>query len=228
MSGIALTLPARVADTATWSPESFPVYSVGPATTRALSAVRTPNPLSVFGAHTGNGEALAQFILEHYPAWYAERRLLEAGRPLPPLLFLVGETRRDVIPKTLQDPKLPEDWRIGVSEVVVYGTREMPGFADELRSVLERTAGGTGVRARWAVVFSPTGCDGLLRELGLLDETTGKVVTAEDGAVVPTYIATIGPTTRDHLRNKFGFEAHVCASAPTPEALCKGIMEFMR
>ena len=77
--------------------ESIPVYSVGPATTRALSSVAVPAsaPLQVFGAHTGNGEALAAYILEHYGGWYADRT------PRPPLLFLVGEQRRDVIPRTL-------------------------------------------------------------------------------------------------------------------------------
>lgn len=201
--------------------DDIPVYSVGPATTRALSSVPVPatSPLQVFGAHTGNGEALAAFILSHYHLWYADRQP-------KPLLFLVGETRRDVIPRTLQG-QADERLRLGVTEVEVYGTREMLGFAGELRGMLERTG---AARVRWAVVFSPTGCDGLLREMGVLDAETGKakVAAAEVPEADAVFVATIGPTTRDFLRSRFGFEPQVCAESPTPEALCRGVLEFMR
>ena len=51
----------------------IPVYSVGPATTRALRAVPTASPLNIFGGHTGNGEKLAPFIVQHYGGWYRDR-----------------------------------------------------------------------------------------------------------------------------------------------------------
>ena len=67
--------------------QEVPVYSVGPATTRALRAAvpppsqktETEPPLRIFGEHTGNGEALAPFIRQHYGAWYAG--LPAAARP---------------------------------------------------------------------------------------------------------------------------------------------------
>ena len=40
-------------------------------------------------------------------------------------------------------------------------------------------------------------------------------------------IATIGPTTRDYLRQQFGFEADVCAKTPTPRGLEEGIEECL-
>ncbi|WAO87810.1 Uroporphyrinogen-III synthase [Fusarium falciforme] len=196
--------------------QHIPVYSVGPATTRALAAVPQDPPLSVFGSHTGNGATLAPYILSHYREWHA-------GRPsLPPVLFLVGETRRDIIPKTLQDPGLPDGERIAVDETVVYGTGVMESFPVDLDRVLSETHDAP---ARWVVVFSPTGCDSLLRVMGVLDPKTGKVRegSVRDGK---TYVATIGPTTRDHLKS-FGFEPDVCAESPTPQGVLDGIQEFM-
>ncbi|KAG7120701.1 Uroporphyrinogen-III synthase like protein [Verticillium longisporum] len=180
-------------DDAAWPHlQSVPVYSVGPATTRALGAVPQTPPLAIHGSHTGNGDALAAFILDDY----AMRRY-PARVPKPPLLFLVGEQRRDIIPRTLTDPALPPDRRIPVTEVTVYGHG----------------------------LFSPTGCDSLLRGLGLLDDASGRARPAEarDGR---TYVATIGPTTRDYLRRTFGFEPDVCAATPSPEGVRRAIVDF--
>jgi uroporphyrinogen-III synthase len=60
-----------------------------------------------------------------------------------PLLFLVGEVRRDVIPKTLMDKGLGGG-KVGVEEVEVYGTRERASFETELGEVLEGLRGGGG------------------------------------------------------------------------------------
>ncbi|KAM0240906.1 hypothetical protein ACHAP5_007705 [Fusarium lateritium] len=207
------------ADTTSWPHlQNVPVYSVGPATTRALAAVPQDPPLQVFGSHTGNGAALAPYILAHYFEWYRDQ-----NRPtLPPLLFLVGETRRDIIPKTLQDGALPDTERIRVTETVVYGTGVMESFPVDLRRVLSETRDDP---VRWIVVFSPTGCDSMLRVMGILDAETSKVYKGyeRDGK---TFIATIGPTTRDHLLS-FGFEPDVCAESPTPQGVLEGIKEFM-
>jgi len=198
--------------------QDIPVYSVGPATTRALKAVKQTPPLQVFGEHTGNGEALAAYMLEHYGAWYAERD------DKPALLFLVGEQRRDIIPKTLMDPALPRGRRIDVTELIVYGTGVMRSFPEDFAGVLARTAGS---RVRWVVVFSPTGCDSMLQGLGWLDEE-GKANDAGLRRDDKTYVATIGPTTRAFLETTFGFEPHVCAAKPTPEALWAGIAEYVK
>lgn len=190
------------------------MYSVGPATTRALKAVSQHPPLQVFGEHTGNGEALALFIQEHYGNWYSGRATL------PPLLFLVGEQRRDIIPKTLMDPSLASDKRIEVTETVIYGTGVMESFPQDFADVLDKTQGVE----RWVVVFSPTGCDSMLEGLGLLKDgdPRQRQVSQAGGK---THIATIGPTTRDHLK-KLGYEADVCADKPSPEGVLAGIMGF--
>ncbi|KAK8097306.1 uroporphyrinogen-III synthase [Apiospora kogelbergensis] len=194
--------------------QHVPVYSVGPATTRALKAIHQSPPLQIFGEHTGNGDALARFILEHYSEWYSDRPAK------PPLLFLVGEQRRDVIPKTLMDPTLLADRRINVTETVVYGTGVMESFPNDLKEVLRQTSGR---RARWVVVFSPTGCGSMLRGLDMLKE--GDQV-GELPKQRTTFIATIGPTTRDYLKRTFGYEPDVCAERPSPEGIWEGITRF--
>lgn len=201
--------------------QNVPIYSVGPATTRALSAVPQDPPLQVFGEHTGNGEALAHYMLDHYGAWYCERSTN------PPLLFLVGEQRRDIIPKTLMDPSLAAASRIMVTEKVIYGTDVMESFsADfgrELMDVAVARLGTSLLPSRWVVVFSPMGCDSMLRGLGMLDETGKFVPGSRDGK---TFIATIGPTTQKFLIDTFGFHPDVCAAKPSPEGILEGIADF--
>ena len=55
----------------------------------------------------------------------------------------------------------------------------------------------------------------------------GKEDAAAAAAATPTYIATIGPTTRDYLQRTFGYEPDVCAETPSPEGVWKGITRFM-
>lgn len=207
--------------------QNVPVYTVGPATFRALSSIPQAPPLTIFGSETGNGEALAHLMFKHYGDWYADRS------PKPPLLFLVGEQRRDIIPKTLMDPALPKDKQIYVDELAIYGTRVMETFDDDFSRILKETEGN---KVRWVVVFSPTGCEGMLRALDMLDARTGRVKSGElggggcgnrKGKGKRTYIATIGPTTRDYLRKTFGFEADVCAEKPSPEGIGEAIQKFM-
>ncbi|KAI8298630.1 hypothetical protein K4K61_011443 [Colletotrichum sp. SAR11_59] len=171
----------------------------------------------VFGEHTGNGDALAKYILDHYSQWYHDRSIK------PPVLFLVGEQRRDIIPKTLMAPNLASENRIQVDEVVVYGTGVMESFPRDFAHILQTTDAAS---SRWVVVFSPTGCDSMLRGLGMLDEATGKGCNKSQGRR-KTFIATIGPTTRDYLRKTFAFEPDVCAEEPSPEGVKQGIIQFM-
>ncbi|RFU72584.1 uroporphyrinogen-iii synthase, partial [Trichoderma arundinaceum] len=179
-------------------------------------AVPQQPPLQIFGSHTGNGDALAQFILDHFAEWYGKDH-----PSLPPLLFLVGEQRRDIIPRTLMDPSLPDNRRIQVVEEVVYGTGEMESFPDDFAAVLSKSRSSP---SRWVVVFSPTGCDSMLRGLGVLDADTGRFVPEKRDD--RTFVATIGPTTKNHLVKNFGFEPDVCAETPTPEGVLEGIVAF--
>lgn len=197
--------------------QEVPVYSVGPATTRALKAVPQDPPLQVFGEHTGNGDSLAHFILDHYAQWYQDR-----VEEKPGLLFMVGEQRRDIIPKTLMDEKLPDDRRIDVKEVVVYGTGVMESFADDFKRCLQETKDSKMV---WIVVFSPTGCDAMLRGLGMIDGATGKAKPNDPNRT--RFVATIGPTTRNYLQETFGLEPDVCAEKPSPEGVLEGIQQFL-
>ncbi|KAH8661655.1 tetrapyrrole biosynthesis, uroporphyrinogen III synthase [Tricladium varicosporioides] len=205
-------------DDESWAPvQDVPIYTVGPATSRALCSI-PQTPLNIFGADTGNGEALAHYILEHYANWYKGRK------PLPPLLFLVGDRRRDIIPKTLMDLALPESQRIQVDELVVYGTGVMESFEQDFTKLLKDTCESP---MRWVVVFSPTGCEAMLQALGLLDPETSKIRTDKSSKDSRTFVATIGPTTRDFLKQSFNFDPDVCAEKPSPEGIEQGISTFL-
>ncbi|RCI11350.1 hypothetical protein L249_7468 [Ophiocordyceps polyrhachis-furcata BCC 54312] len=193
--------------------DDVPVFAVGPATAKALKNIA---PMCVLGGvECGNGESLARYIQARYRVSH--------GRPL---LFLVGEQRRDVIPRTLMDDSLPPARRIQVIEEVVYTTTVVPDLVQDLDLALRRSADSP---VRWIVVFSPSGCDSLLRSLGWIDEATGKAwppasMTTNGG----TLIVTIGPTTRAHLMDTFDFEPHACAATPSPEGVLKAIEQYMR
>jgi uroporphyrinogen-III synthase len=49
----------------------------------------------------------------------------------------------------------------------------------------------------------------------------------EGGEERSVFVATIGPTTRDHLRKEYGFVADVCAEKPSQEGVALGIERFM-
>lgn len=213
----------------------LPLYTVGPATARALTTLRDKYlpTATIHGAEAGNGQNLAQLMLEHYNALYPET----ATHPKPSLLFLVGEQRRDIIPKTLMDVSRGSQ-AIDVEEVVVYETGEMDSFEGDFRGVLrrerervrQREGDGPGPGLLWVVVFSPTGCEGMLRVLELgpfADRDQRREEKREGGGRRDVFVATIGPTTRDFLRDRFGFEADVCAERPSAEGIAEGIGRFL-
>ena len=212
-------------------PSTCPLYVVGPATARGLGTLGLSCP--IVGEESGNGDTLAQFILSHYNGLWSSNHALNGK---PPLLFLVGEQRRDIIPKTLESPTLSQAEQIGVEELVVYSTDEMESFRSDFA-----TTWSSNIRAghlqQWVVVFSPSGCRAMLEVWGLLNPDTGKVKSkrVQDGrgsVAAPesqprTYIATIGPTTSDYLSSQFDFAPDVVAPHPTPEGLLDGISHFM-
>ncbi|KAF7190897.1 Uroporphyrinogen-III synthase [Pseudocercospora fuligena] len=203
--------------------KDMPLYVVGPATAKGVAALGLP--CEILGEETGNGEALAQFILKHQYSLSKEVTALN-GRKLP-LLFLVGEQRRDIIPKTLQDKDLPPTQQIPVTEVIVYETGEMTTFEEDFSDLLSE-AKVKKVKEQWVVVFSPQGCEAMLSALGWLDEKSGKYSSGRREIMsgpVATRIATIGPTTRDFLQTQFGFEPDVCAEKPSPEGVAEGILK---
>ncbi|KAJ4591491.1 uroporphyrinogen-III synthase [Exophiala dermatitidis] len=297
-------------------PSSFPIYSVGPATSRALntlvsecglasspSSSNKPSPFArlapvVLGEH-GTGAQLGQYILSHYNA--RDEQSIYTTRPTRDgvaavgerhnkqhsieekledirsrtvhenqdqqqnqenqrkkgLLFLVGEQRRDIIPKTLMDPenKLHPRQRISVDEVEVYSTDVMSSFQRDFEAMI-RSSKLDKSPIVVVVVFSPQGSESMLRALGFIDESNrltaaatgrwenrdrpansrhhvGGAAQGDSDAVdqddqPQTYvIVTIGPTTRDHLKTKFGFDADVCAAKPSPEGVGEGVKAFL-
>jgi uroporphyrinogen-III synthase len=102
----------------------------------------------------------------------------------------------------------------------------MESFEQNFAELLKGTEGR---KLRWVVVFSPTGCEAMLRALGLLDPETGTVKPFGSGEekVRKTFIATIGPTTRDYLKNTFNYEPDVCADRPSPEGVIDGMKKFL-
>lgn len=171
----------------------------------------------------------------NYPGNAAEAK---EGKKLP-LLFLMGKLHSDVIPRTLQDENLPAEKRIGIDELIVYQTGVMETFEREFEGFIRRFLVGAtqseqggdvgdspplSMRKKvWVVVFSPTGCDAMLRVLNTLLPTTAE----GDKARKRYYIATIGPTTRDHLISKYGVQPDVCAEIPSPEGVGDGIRAFL-
>lgn len=126
----------------------------------------------------------------------------------------------------------PAEKRIGVEEVVVYETAVVDEFGGDFERVLSGLLqeSNTDVASRrcddggmiWVVVFSPTGCDAMVRVLKQELERAG------EGGRRRVFLATIGPTTRDHLTNKCGFRPDVCAEKPSPEGVGAGIEDFMK
>lgn len=124
--------------------------------------------------------------------------------PPPPLLFLVGEQRRDIISRTLRsDDRLPHE-KIVVDELVMYEARLSPTFVDDLTRAIDDAFCDTTIqidseprtresetkmgtmntrvseernemtKTLWIVIFSPTGCRELLGFFGLLGNETSQ------------------------------------------------------
>ncbi|EGD93439.1 uroporphyrinogen-III synthase [Trichophyton tonsurans CBS 112818] len=208
---------------------SLSFYSVGPATYRSLKSlcdVYFPHS-QVIGEEAGTGEKLSGLILAHYNG--LQRNTSDENGPSGgirkklPLLFLVGEQHRDIIPKTLMSPSLDEEERIGVVTMVVYETGVMESFGQDFVAALkkEEQANNANISAGnmsphkqliWVVVFSPSGL-----------QPPGKNRTSSRWPRFDCRIATIGPTTRDHLVSNFAVQPDVCAEKPSPDGLWEGI-----
>lgn len=204
----------------------MPIYVVGPATANGVRAMDLPCP--VVGEETGNGEALAKFILDHQKTLPEDVTHLNGQRL--PLLFPVGEQRRDIIPKTLASENLPSSERTPVMELVVYETGEMATFEEDFTLLLQE-ARQAGVKEQWVVVFSPQGCEAMLMALGWLNTANGKFSKAHreaSSAPMRTRIAAIGPTTKQYLIEQFGFQPDVCAEKPSPEGVGEAIVANMK
>ncbi|EAS36362.1 uroporphyrinogen-III synthase [Coccidioides immitis RS] len=239
-------------DIASEASRDLALYTIGPATCRSLNTLRQTHlpHATLVGEDAGTGEILAPLILEHYNGLernqitYGSAEAVQDRSGKLPLLFLVGETHRDIIPKSLMSPDLPPNERIQIDELIVYKTGVMESFRENFASILDEldasvrsTEGATNPDEGnqmsrspiWVVVFSPTGCDAMVDILGKHDQSTLKAsgmsqtYTKKHQQRRNCYIATIGPTTRDHLRFNFGIDPDVCAEKPSPEGVGEGI-----
>lgn len=195
------------------------VYIVGPATAKAVQALGFPAS-SIHGAHCGTGDVLSDFIPGHY-------RSIASGRiTSKKFLFLVGEIRRDIIPKKLGAAGF------SVEEVVVYDTQVVTGFGEHFSDVLgltgdEATYGDKQRQLiRWVTIFSPAGSDIAMNILGRRRSLKSSE-KRDSGSLGEVFVATIGPTTAAHLRDVLGVEPDVIAAKPSPEGLLEGMEQFL-
>ena len=231
-----------------WSQSEKTVFVVGPATGDAVDrAIRSHFPhWHVEGQDSGNGEALARHIMDSYATPSANLLPASVGMPteagaislghLPsgastitrraPLLFLPGETRRDTVPATLMAASLPVEQQVRVDELACYATTGRDSFPREFATALRDHARPLdGATPCWVIIFSPTHCESVLEALGWLG---GGNPTEDQRQEAGVRVASIGPTTRDSLRDKFAFEVDVCTPAPSPEGVKSGIEDWTR
>ena len=222
-------------------PSSTVFYVVGPATHRALLSSPYIRSSNIHGSETGNGEALAQFIVEHYhqnnnnnnnnnKALHYDHHNNKTTTTSS-LLFLVGKQHRDIIPPILELNKIP------VEKKVVYETRLSSSFVNDLREALLFRSDHHGDDI-WIVVFSPEGCHVLMDVLNSPSSSRQQQHMPEEeedeeenqtrwkGKEKKVRIATIGPTTRDYLIEECKTIPNVCANTPTPEGVARGIRRF--
>ncbi|KAI4120014.1 MAG: hypothetical protein LQ345_000273 [Seirophora villosa] len=212
---------------------AVPLYAVGPATALSLDKIRVkylPACRVLGGEDAGTGEMLAGLILEDYNASRGQPIIETASEKhssghKKPLLFLTGAKHRDIIPVTLRSASMEQ--RIDVEEAIVYASAESQSFSTDIAATLKANPAAS---FRWVVIFSPTGGETLLRALGWLDDESAKIHGPDDPCWVgrTTFVASIGPTTRDYVKKKFGLEVDVCAEKPSPEGVRQGVEDFMQ
>lgn len=171
-----------------------PCYVVGPTTASMLQAIEGQHaPRVVCGAEQSGTSETL--------AGYITTRLAAAA-PAHPLLYLTGDKRRENLPDILSKASIP------LEELVVYETAPLPDFSVRFRASLDRLA---EVESAWIALFSPSGAN---LALPILHET---------GLAGRVKLATIGPTTRDHLADVMQLQAHAMAATPQAADLANAI-----
>lgn len=158
------------------------VYAVGPSTKDFLERIGFNNVKG--GVDAGNGSILSDIIISEYH---------DQNKTSEPLL-LVGEIRKDIMPKKLSNSG------IQVREVITYKTENLP---DNLTRFQELTKEGS-----WVVFFSPQGTEEIIEFIK--DGNNHKV-------------ASIGPTTKEFLQKK-GLEPNVVSVKPDERHLINAIL----
>lgn len=165
----------------------------------------------VEGEEAGRGEGLVEIVAG---------RGVEKQDGGNKVLWLTGEKRREGLRAGLIEKG------IDVEICVVYGTTLSLQFPAHFRQALLETepeSGKAGVR--WITVFSAQGGREILEGLKWLEEGSERVLKQQEGRT--TYVASIGPTTRDYLEGEFGLRVDVCAERPSPEGLREEMERIM-
>ena len=179
------------ADTILWW-NNIPFFVVGKATAKAVSEL---NFMPVGAEHSGNADLLADYIV----SYYAQNKP-DLENQSTKLLFLVGDKRRDVIPKRMSQEG------IGVDELLVYETRPNEQFEALLKDALD-----SGKPFDCVVFFSPSG-------VGITIESLCK------WKVIPNAkVAAIGPTTANHLQGQMQIKVDAVAKKPDAASLAEAI-----
>ncbi|CAD6647477.1 XXYS1_4_G0031970.mRNA.1.CDS.1 [Saccharomyces cerevisiae] len=177
------------------------VYTVGPAT---ANFIRRSGFINVKGGEdAGNGSVLADIIIDDLSTDIK-------ACPSSELLFLVGEIRRDIIPKKLHSKG------IKVREVVTYKTEELSdGFKRFIHAMKE--CDEDKVFSDWVVVFSPQGTKEITQYLGDSNRLPGSHLR----------VASIGPTTKKYLDDN-DVTSDVVSPKPDPKSLLDAIELYQR
>lgn len=137
------------------------------------------------------------------------------------VLWLTGEKRREGLRTGLIAKG------IDVEICVVYGTTLSPQFSAHFSQALLETEPEPGKEGvRWIVIFSAQGGREMLEGLGWLEEGRERVLEQQEGRT--TYVASIGPTTREYLEGEYGSRVDICAERPSPEGVREEIERFMK
>lgn len=166
------------------------VYTVGPSTKEFLLRIGFKTVKG--GKDAGNGSILADIITSDLLTGTNDNKIFE-------ILFLVGEIRRDIIPKKLSSRD------IKVREVVTYKTKDLDDNIDRFKSALSQDS--------WVVLFSPQGTREILEYL--------KTRKGEN-----VKLASIGPTTEKFLQEN-GIEPQVVSAKPDACSLFNAIHSFV-
>ncbi|CDO93044.1 unnamed protein product [Kluyveromyces dobzhanskii CBS 2104] len=170
------------------------IYTVGPATSAFLENSGFQHVKG--GVKVGNGSLLADLILNSHE-----------NEDVDHFLFLVGEIRRDIIPKKLNGHGYK------VNEVVTYSTKYLD---DNIGTFVANFKSAGDIveehEQTWVVFFSPQGTEKIIEFLK--DNSSYR-------------LASIGPTTEQYLLDK-GLTPHVVSEKPEPSSLLNAINGYMK
>lgn len=113
-----------------------PFYVVGHATEKVLSSCSDLPlaPSKILGAESGNGEALAHFIV-------SDCSNQDPDTERPPLLYLTGDKNRETLPQILNDAGL------SCAKLQVYETGVVNNLIQQLESTIKRIKEGEFTRS---------------------------------------------------------------------------------